>query len=428
GPRTTRAASRWKTRRVPAADPQPTETATDPLTTAAAPDGIVTTDVAVVGLGAWGSQALWRLAARGVDAVGIEQFAVGHALGSTHGRTRLFRELCLEHPGLTPVAVRARELWRELEQASGTELLTLTGGVMVGPRHGRVVAGVLAAGEAAGRDLEVLTAPEVRERFPVLATTADDHDGVLDPGAGIARPEAGVRAAVDAARTAGARTVRARVESVEEESGGVLVRLAGGGAVRARQVVLAAGAWTGALTGLPLQPRRVPMFWFTGRERAATDPGGILDLARFPVVIRELDDGRCLWGHGSSRPGQRDGFDVKLGLDDDGSADLGFSDAEPDHLDRSIAPGRDAAALGAAARLAYPAVEPVPRSGVACMYTRSPDGQFVVGRLPGRERVLVAGGDSGHGHKHAPAVGELLAQAVAGERSFTDVDFMRPGR
>lgn len=398
--------------------------APDPHTTSSA-DAV---DVAVVGLGAWGSQALWRLAARGIDAVGIEQFAVGHALGSTHGSTRLFRELCLEHPGLTPVAVRARELWRELEQTSGTELLMLTGGVMVGPLRGRVVDGVLAAGAAAGRDLEVLTAPELRERFPVLATTSDDHVGVLDPGAGIARPEAGVLAAVDAARAAGARTLRARVEAVEDVPGGVVVRLAGGGAVRARQVVLAAGAWAGALTGLPLQPRRVPMFWFTGRERAATSPGGVLDLARFPVVIRELDDGRCLWGHGASGPGRPGGFDVKLGLDDDGSPDLGFTDADPDHLDRSIDLGRDAGALADAARVAYPDVEPVPRSGTACMYTRSPDGQFVVGRLPGRERVLVAGGDSGHGHKHAPAVGELLAQEVAGERPFTDVGFMHPGR
>ncbi|MGO1173258.1 MAG: FAD-dependent oxidoreductase, partial [Actinomycetaceae bacterium] len=155
---------------------------------------------------------------------------------------------------------------------------------------------------------------------------------------------------------------------------------------------------------------------------------GPLDLDRFPVVTRELDDGRCLWGHGASRPGEDGGFAVKIGLDDDGTDGLGFSDADPDHLDRSIDLRRDAAALADAVATAYPDVDPTPRSGVACMYTRSADKNFHIGRVPGRDRVLVAAGDSGHGHKHAPAIGELLAQQALGEETFADAGFMRVGR
>ncbi|MGC5614619.1 N-methyl-L-tryptophan oxidase [Georgenia sp. Z1491] len=395
-------------------------------TTSSAPT--TSADVAVVGLGAWGSQALWRLAARGIDVVGVEQHAVGHALGSTHGTTRLFRELCLEHPGLTPIAGRARELWRDLEAATGTELLTLTGGVMAGPSAGRVVSGVLDAARAAGTAVETIGAPDARDRFPVLHALPEDHVAVLDPAAGLARPEAGVRASVDAARTAGARVVRARVEAIDEARAGVVVRLGGGGTLTVRQVVVAAGAWTDRLVDLPLRPRRVPMFWFTGRDPAALAPGGILDVGRFPVIIRELDDGRCVWGHGAQLPGTDGGFAVKLGLDDDGTDALGFSDADPDRLDRSIDLGRDAAALADAVAHAYPDVDPSPVSGVACMYTRSADQQFHVGRLPGRERLVVAAGDSGHGHKHAPAIGELLAQEVAGASPFADTTFMRADR
>ncbi|MGO1509908.1 MAG: N-methyl-L-tryptophan oxidase [Actinomycetaceae bacterium] len=387
-----------------------------------------TADVAVVGLGAWGSQALWRLAARRVDVVGIEQFDVGHALGSTHGTTRLFRELCLEHPGLTPVAGRARELWRELEEATGTELLRLTGGIMAGPPDGRVVTGVAAAADVAGHPVERLDAATTRDRFSALRALPDHHVALLDPAAGVARPEAGVSAAVDAATAAGARVLRARVEGIDETGPGVVVRLAGGGTVTARQVIVTAGAWTSALVDLDLRPRRVPMFWFTGRDAAALAPGGPLDLDRFPVVIRELDDGRCLWGHGASRPGEDGGFAVKIGLDDDGTDGLGFSDADPDHLDRSIDLRRDAAALADAVATAYPDVDPTPRSGVACMYTRSADKNFHIGRVPGRDRVLVAAGDSGHGHKHAPAIGELLAQQALGEETFADAGFMRVGR
>lgn len=384
-----------------------------------------TTDTVVVGLGAWGSQAMWRLATRGVDVIGVEQFDVGHALGSTHGTTRLFRELCLEHPGLTPVATRARELWRELGTGTGTELLSVGGGVMVGPPDGRVVSGVLAAAEAAGLPVERLPAAEVRSRFPVFGTLPDEHVAVLDPGAGIARPEAGVVAAVDAARGRGAQVLRGRVEAIDDRPDGVVVHLSGGATIAARQAVVTAGAWTARLVDLPLRPRRVPMFWFTGRGPAPLGADGAVALDRFPVFIRELDDGRRLWGHGADPAG---GFGIKIGLDDDGSDELGFADADPDHLDRAIDLRRDIPALADAVATAFPDVDPTPRAVVACMYTRSPDGLFHVGRVPDRERVLVAAGDSGHGHKHAPAIGELLAQEALGEQPFTDTGFLAVGR
>jgi sarcosine oxidase len=381
-------------------------------------------DVVVVGLGAWGSTALWRLAARGIRAVGIEQHQVGHALGSTHGTTRLFREACLEHPGLGVVAGRARELWRDLESASGTELLRLSGGLMSGPADGRVVAGSRAAAAEAGLVTTDLTSAEAKERFPAYAHLPEDHVGMWDPGAGIARPEAGVRAAVEAAQALGARVLTGtRVTDIEETGDGVGVGLAGGGRILADRVIVTAGAWTTRLLEMPLRPRRVPMFWFRGRDAHALADDLALD--RFPVFIRELPDGRVLWGHGAD---ERSGFAVKIGLDDDGGDSLGFADADPDHLDRAINLPRDAAALSAAVGEAFDLVDPQPVEAVACMYTRAPDGLFHVGALPGRGRIVVGAGDSGHGHKHAPAIGELLAQVATGEPTFTPIDYLAPSR
>src|SRR3954447_4618750 len=81
----------------------------------------------VVGLGAMGSHAFWRLSARGADVLGFEQFRPGHNQGSTHGSTRLFRTLCLEHPGLARGARRSLALWRELEEQTGLPIVRLTG-------------------------------------------------------------------------------------------------------------------------------------------------------------------------------------------------------------------------------------------------------------------------------------------------------------
>ena len=89
--------------------------------------------VAVIGLGAWGSMTAWRLAEAGADVVGFEAGTIGHDHGSSHGGTRLYRRLCVEHAGLVPLAERSAAIWRDLEQGSGEPLLTVTGGVSIGP-------------------------------------------------------------------------------------------------------------------------------------------------------------------------------------------------------------------------------------------------------------------------------------------------------
>src|SRR5256885_12818781 len=96
-------------------------------------------DVIVVGLGAMGSATLYHLAKRGVRVLGLEQFSPLHDQGSSHGDSRLIRETYFEHPLYVPLVQRAHELWRALEAASGTSLLTMDAGLMIGPANGTVV-------------------------------------------------------------------------------------------------------------------------------------------------------------------------------------------------------------------------------------------------------------------------------------------------
>ncbi len=102
-------------------------------------------DVLVIGLGAMGSATVYELSRRGVRALGVDQFAPPHTLGSTHGRTRIIREAYFEHPLYVPLVRRAYELWDELERESGTTLFHKTGGLMIGPADGALVAGARAA-------------------------------------------------------------------------------------------------------------------------------------------------------------------------------------------------------------------------------------------------------------------------------------------
>src|SRR5256712_12066504 len=118
-------------------------------------------DVVVVGLGAMGAAAARALSRRGLRVLGLDRFAPPHALGSSHGDSRIIREAYFEHPSYVPLVQRAYLLWEELERDSGESLLTRTGGLMIGPRDGVLVAGALRSAHAHALSHEVLDAAEI---------------------------------------------------------------------------------------------------------------------------------------------------------------------------------------------------------------------------------------------------------------------------
>ncbi len=372
-------------------------------------------DVAVVGLGALGASTLWRLSLRGVDAIGFERFDPGHQLGSTHGRTRLFRTACMEHPELVPLAQMSLWLWRELESVSSRRLLDLCGGLMIGAPASSVVAGTRAAAAAHDLDVAELTSRELAARYPQHADVPAEHIAVWDPLAGVGRPEDAVLAAVRAAEVGGATVYTGTaVTAVELVDHGVLIRTPTR-EFHARQAVVTAGPWLGKLVpDLPLQPLRTPMTWFATRGSADD-----YDLQAFPVFIRSLPDGSRLWGHGAI-----DGYPVKVGPSDDPAV---HQPTDPDRCERGIS-ADDYQLVSRLVAAALPGLDPVPVRTTTCMITRSPDGQFVLGRPRSDPRLVVGGGCSGHAFKHATGIGETLARIACDEEPFLDLGFVDPDR
>src|SRR5438445_8980595 len=161
-------------------------------------------DVIIIGLGAMGSAVACHLARRGERVLGLDQFAPPHALGSSHGQTRIIREAYFEHPSYVPLVQRAYALWAELEERSGRPLFVKTGGLMIGPPDGVVFAGAKRSAEQHGLAHEVLTAEEMRRRFPALQPT-EDMMAIAEPRAGILFPEACIAAHLELARKQGAK-------------------------------------------------------------------------------------------------------------------------------------------------------------------------------------------------------------------------------
>lgn len=258
-----------------------------------------------------------------------------------------------------------------------------------------------------------LAAGEQGSSLAHLGVQADGVDGG-DPRRG----RAAIRAAVALAERAGARVIAdTRVLDLELVAGGVVAHLPTG-TVRTAQAVVTAGGWLGSLVpGLPVETVRMPMTWF---RPADPDP---FALTRMPVFMRQLDDGLCVWGHGAEASGPYPG-QVKLGLEDPGGR---FPVIDPDTFDRTVGP-QDWTVLTERLRTAVPGLGDVPSAVGVCMYARTPDHQFLVGRPGGDPRLVIAGGCNSHGFKHATGIGEAVAELVRFRPTTCPLDFTAPDR
>ncbi|WP_127508472.1 FAD-dependent oxidoreductase [Actinoplanes solisilvae] len=337
-------------------------------------------DVIVVGGGAMGSAAAWSPARRGTEVTLLERFSPGHAFGASHGASRIFR-LAYAEPDYIALARRALDLWRSLEAETGTSLLDLTGGV----DHGLVapiteIADALAAAGVPGQWLQL---GEAAARWPGLRFT----------GPVFFHPSSG-RLHADNAVAALQKTVpdvryETPVLSVTVRGDDHVEVVTPDGALHARRVVVAAGAWTPKLLPGLLSVR------VTQEQPAHFVP---LDpAAEWPSFIHHRPS---LGVYGLATPGEG----IKAGFHGTGP------ETDPDHRDFAEEPVY-AAKLRDYVREWIPGVDPDAATPISCTYTTTPTSDFVIDRAG---PVVVAAGFSGHGFKFTPAVGELVADLVTG--------------
>lgn len=353
---------------------------------------VPTYDVVIAGLGAMGSAATFHLARRGVRVLGLDRFQPPHELGSSHGQTRIIREAYFEDPIYVPMLQRAYELWAELAEASGRPLLRLTGGLMIGLPDSVIVAGARRSAEQHGLPHEVLTAEEVRRRFPALRP-AGEMVAVLEPRAGILHPHDCIAAHLELARRHGAELrFDDPVLRWTPDGEGVRVETARGVCV-ARRLVVTAGAWVQQLLpglSLPFQVERQVLHWFEALNPADFTPD------RCPVHLWQFDGHHFFYGF----PDQGDG--VKVAFHHDGET------TTAETVRREVAEA-EVEAMRRVLRRFIPGANGALRSSVVCVYTNTPDEHFWIDRHPAHPQVMVGSPCSGHGFKFSAVVGEMLA-------------------
>lgn len=364
-------------------------------------------DVAVVGLGAMGSAVLYQLAKAGVDVVGIDRFAPPHALGSSHGDTRITRMAVGEGEDYVPFVLRSHAIWKELEASTGRPLLTECGALIVAPgdlgssHHGKpdFLGRTFAAAERFAIAHERLDARQIRARFPHLSGIADDDIAYYEPGGGFVRPELCIEAQLGEARRLGAHLrTGTTMLAIESFAGGVRIET-DGGTIRARRVVACAGAWNAALLGAPfdtlLTVNRQVLHWFElGRPERADEP----------VMI---------WMHGGGDSDYFYGFPPLPGEGAQKFATETYRDTTTaDAIDRQVSPAESSEFFRTHIAPRVAGVKPRVVKASACLYTMTPDRGFILDWHPTMKDVFVVSACSGHGFKHSAGIGETVAREI----------------
>jgi sarcosine oxidase len=340
-------------------------------------------DVVIVGAGVMGAATAWRLAKAGRRPVVLEQFAVGHQRGSSHGSVRVFR-FSYGDPMYVHMAMDALPLWRELERDSRREILSQLGQLDWGTPFVEANAAAL---RTSGAESRLMDAAEAMERYPVRIPPGQRV--LFHPDGGIVRAEDAVRAFLDAGLDHGGE-LQERTRATELRPAAHHVDVVTEGEIyRAPVAVVTAGPWVKPLAAtagidLPVVPSRETVAFFSHPDEMS-----------LPILVE--------WGeptiYGLPDPGRG----IKIGAHHTGP------DADPDQEGQPDPAIVDMLAGWVEAH--YPKADPIPRRAETCMYTNTDDERFILER---RGPVVIGSACSGHGFKFAPLIGERLASLAQG--------------
>jgi sarcosine oxidase len=377
-------------------------------------------DTIVLGLGAMGSAAIYQLAKRGHRVLGIDQFPPPHHYGSSHGETRIIRQAIGEGEEYVPLTLRSYELWREIEREAGKELLVITGGLILERQHSNSMMhgrrNFLARTVQCARRFnirhEILETQDIRKRYPQFAVTKEF--GYFEYEIGYLRPELCIQAQLYLAKRHGAQLqTNEKVLSINPDgfNKGVMVKT-DRAVYGADKLIIAAGSWVTQFLELSYAQHfriyRQVMFWFKIQNDLQNQflPG------KFPIFIWvfEIGGGNVFYGFPSL-----DGKTIKMATEQYANV------TTPEQVDREITDDEKNTMYKDYLLGRLPGITNACDQAASCLYTTTPDSNFVIDFYPGHPQVIIASPCSGHGFKHSAAIGEVLAELVLEGKSKTDI-------
>jgi sarcosine oxidase len=360
-------------------------------------------EVIVVGGGVMGCATAYHLAKRGRRVLLLEQFAIGHERGSSHGHSRIFR-LVYDSPDYVQLARAAYPLWRELESEAGVDLLLQTGGLDFADPATQSMNATRATLVATGVPFELLDHAAIVQRFPQFAVSGDVM-GIYQADTGILDATKTVLTLASEARGRGAIMLDEQPVREIQASGAEVVVRTNTAAYAADRLVVAAGSWARPLLrqvglDLPLTVTKEQFAFFKPHEPELFAPG------RCPIFVHHMEVGPAVYGFPVyGLPG------VKAAFHNAGPA------IAPEIDDREVDPDR-LTELRAHITRWLPQAAGNTLLAQTCRYTCTPDHEFVVDQHPEYPQIVIGSPCSGHGFKFGVLMGSILADlAERGETS-----------
>jgi sarcosine oxidase len=370
-------------------------------------------DIIVLGLGANGSSALYHLSKTNKKILGIDRFTPPHSFGSSHGESRIIRQAYHESPVYVPFVLEAYNLWDEIEALAGEKLLLKTGGIMLGTEDASVILGAKLSAGSYGIAYDYLNYKDLKQQFPAFKPS-EDTVAVVEKNAGILFPEKCIKAYLTQAQKNGAGVrFNETVLTINPKADYVEI-ITSKGTYLTEKLIISAGAWTsGLLPGLalPLRVERQVAHWFRNTN-PQMQPYAMPD--KLPIYIWEFSPGKMFYGF----PDLGDG--LKIAHHHDGDT------IDPGNLKQDATP--DEVATMKNVLDTYFNFNVVHNYSGVCMFTNTPDADFIVDYHPQNKNIVIASPCSGHGFKFSSLTGKLLGDMALDKKLDFDISPFRIAR
>lgn len=371
-------------------------------------------DVIVLGAGSMGMASGYYLSQKGVKTLMIDSFDPPHSHGSHHGDTRLIRHATGEGTVYAPIALRSQQLWNELADQTDETIFRKTGVLTFGEKNSDFVRKAISAGLTIDTPVETLSGKEIHRRWPGI-TLPEDSIGSYEPDAGVLFSENCIRAYRRLALENGAELLtHSPVLSVDVKDDYVTVETEHG-VYSAEKLIVSGGAWNKKILedlelDISVHPSRQTIGWFKTDDSLYSSDD-------FPGFIGKYPEGQY-YGFPSF-----DGSGVKIGRYDDGEF------VDPDHITIGFgAYEKDEKHLRGFLEEYMPGAAGDLNTGKSCMFTNTPDRDYVIDFHPGYSNVVIAAGFSGHGFKFASGIGEILSDLVTEGETKEDISLFSAKR
>lgn len=352
-----------------------------------------TYDVAVIGAGVFGAWTAWHLAKRGKCVALIEAYGPGHSRASSGGETRIIRMGYGADELYTKWSQRSLLQWKEFYAATKQPLFLETGVLwMAGKKDARLKETAATLGRC-GVEYEECDRAQLEKRYPQIGFE-EIRKGIFEPHGGVLMARRAVAAVAEDAVRLGADYLRGQALDPREAGAVKHITTKQGERVAAGQFVFACGAWLGKIfpdvLGARIFPSRQEVFFFG-------IPAGDTRFAP-PALPTWLFQEDLVYGMPDI-----ESRGLKIAFDEHGER------VDPDTQSRIVSAEMTKAVRQYVARR-FPALRDAPIVETrVCQYENTSSGDFLIDRHPEMENVWFAGGGSGHGFKHGPAVGEYVA-------------------